>query len=414
MIVAEGMILPEEDINARIKYEEEKEKIDKIKITLGETFEKIKEVISYYLDIPEKHKTIIALWIIGTYIHKSFETFPYLFFNAMRGSGKSRALKLITALSYNGQVLASLTEAVLFRTEGTLAIDEFESLGSKDKQALRELLNACYKQGLKIMRMKKKKVLGQEEQVVEEFEPYRPIIMANIWGIEEVLGDRCLTIILEKSNNSVFTKLVEDFRDSKQICSIKLALSQIQCSLCSVVTPQNIYMHWNNYIKDKYLPTLTTLHTYTTLTTQTTQERLLLDLFGKIDGVDIDGRNLELYLPLFFISGFINDETLNETIEIAKEVVTQRKNQEVNESKDVLMYRIVSNQRESEFISTKDLLTSFRLFVEEGEMDWLNSKWIGRALKRLNLVVQDRRIGSGMQYMLNIKKAKEQLTIFEK
>ena len=63
----------------------------------------------------------------------------------MKGSGKTRTLNLITELSNNGKVLNSLTEAVLFRTTGTLAIDEFEGMERKGQENLRELLNSAYK-----------------------------------------------------------------------------------------------------------------------------------------------------------------------------------------------------------------------------------------------------------------------------
>ena len=117
----------------------------------------------------------------------------------MRGSGKTRILKLIASMSKNGEVLGSLSEAVLFRTAKgrTICIDEFEKVGSHENQALRELLNAAYKKGQKIKRMKK----AGDEYVVEEFDIYTPICMANIWGMDEVLGDRCITIVLEKSND---------------------------------------------------------------------------------------------------------------------------------------------------------------------------------------------------------------------
>ncbi len=124
--------------------------------------------------------------------------FPYLFFNAMRGSGKSKTLRLVCKLSNDGNVMASPTEATLFRTFGTLGIDEFEGVANKDKGSVRELLNGAYKKGILIQRMKKTKGIAGEDYVVENFEVFRPIIMANIWGMEEVLGDRCLTLILEK------------------------------------------------------------------------------------------------------------------------------------------------------------------------------------------------------------------------
>jgi len=85
-------------------------------------------------DIEEQHYKIIALWIIGTYFHKQFATYPYLFFNAPKSSGKSRLLKLVASLSWNGRYLISISEAVLFRTASkrTFCIDEFERVGSKE------------------------------------------------------------------------------------------------------------------------------------------------------------------------------------------------------------------------------------------------------------------------------------------
>ena len=65
-------------------------------------YEDIISLLSEWVDIPEDYKKIIAIWICGTYLHKKFSTFPYLFFNAMRGSGKTRLLKIISWLQYNG------------------------------------------------------------------------------------------------------------------------------------------------------------------------------------------------------------------------------------------------------------------------------------------------------------------------
>ena len=206
--------------------------------TIREQYDNIKEVLKHYIDLKEDYYTILTLWIIGTYLHDEFDTFPYLFFNAMRGSGKSRTLRLACKLAKDGNVMASPTEAVLFRVHGTLGIDEFEGVANKDKSQIRELLNGAYKRGVKIFRMKKKKSLAGEELVAEEFEPYRPIIMANITGMEEVLEDRCITLILEKSSHPEKTRLTEDFESNS---TIKYILQNMnQCSLCSVVMKKNI------------------------------------------------------------------------------------------------------------------------------------------------------------------------------
>jgi len=173
--MAKEIVSKEIETIEKLTKEQTKEK-------LLECYEKIKEVLKHYLDMKEDYYSLIAIWILGTYWHKNFSSYPYLYFNAMRGSGKSRALKLITRLSKDGNVMASPTEAVLFRTSGTIGIDEFEGVANKDKNAVRELLNGAYKKGIKIMRMKKVKSISGVEMKVEEFEVYRPVIMANIWA----------------------------------------------------------------------------------------------------------------------------------------------------------------------------------------------------------------------------------------
>ena len=59
-------------------------------------FKKIKAILKEYMDMEEQQYNLISLWIIGTYIHKQFPAYPYLFFNAMKGSGKTRILKIIS------------------------------------------------------------------------------------------------------------------------------------------------------------------------------------------------------------------------------------------------------------------------------------------------------------------------------
>lgn len=401
----------------------------------------IKDIIKKYLDMKEEYYNLIALWIIGTYLHDGFESYPYLFFNAMRGSGKSRALKLISSLSKDGIYSMSPTESTLFRTHGTLCLDEIESIGSKEKQTIREILNASYKKGISIMRTKKGSSKNGEEFVVENFEPYRPICMANIWGMEEVLGDRSITLILEKSNHPVKTRLAEDFENNRQINEIKgnfgillenqcsylettptskypnlgtLSPINPKCSLCSVVMKKNIYSAWNEYLLDRY--TLTTLYTYTTQTTQTTpntQEIIKYDdLFNKIHDSEIKGRNLELFLPLFFIADIISSEVFNETLEFAKELTKEKSHNEETESLDVLVYEFIASRSAMEMYSIKDLVRTFREFSDESS-EWLNVKWFGRALKRLNLIAEKRRKGHGIEVTLNILKAREKSDMFK-
>ena len=379
---------------------------------LRDNYYKIIDVIDYYLDIKPEYQSIVALWIIGTYMHSEFESFPYLFINAMKGSGKSRLLKLIIKLSKSGQMLNSLTEAVLFRTSGTLAIDEFEGVGSKEKSALRELLNSGYKKGTFVLRMQEKKTMEGKEHVVTKHDVYRPIVMANIAGMDEVLGDRCISIVLEKSNNNSKINLIERFDYDE---NIKLVLNQFfWCRLCMYDPVKNVYREWNNYIKDTYttytttLPTLPTLPTYTEKT-----DKIQLDsFFNKIIKNDISGRNLEIFMPLFLIARIIGDDVVNFTLKTAGELVFEKKHEEEIENADIMLIDFVSKFDQSlSYYPITRLTNDFRNFSNCSE-EWLKNEWIGRALKRLSLVLDKKRVSNGIEVMLNVAKAKEKIKMF--
>jgi hypothetical protein len=385
---------------ADIKGDKEKQEEELLGI-----YRTIVEVLKEYCDLREDYYNIIALWIIGTYYHDDFFTFPYLFLNAMKGSGKTRTLKLITYLSKEGSMLGSLTEAVMFRTKGTLAIDEFEGIQRKGTESLKELLNAAYKKGSTVKRMKKVKGLTGEEQVVEEFNVYRPILMANIWGMDNVLGDRCITLVLEKSNNTSVVNLVELWEMDEKITTLKTTLiSKGKCSLCSYFAVGRIYKGWNNYCKGLLNTELHT--TLTTLTTLTTQQ-----LFDKLSDAKINGRDLEICFPLIIISTLVGE--LDQTLEDLIGIVKERKEEDNFESIDISLLDFIAQEVDvNYFISIKDLTQNFKNHLGNNE-DWINDKWMGRALKRLNLIKEKKRIHTGMQVIINYNKAQEKIRMFK-
>ena len=125
-------------------------------------YHKIKKILKEYMDLDEEYYSLISIWIIGTYLHKHFPSYPYLYFNATKSSGKTRMLKIISNLAKNGKVAGSMTESVLFRTakNRTICIDEFEKMDAKGNENLKLLLNSAYKRGIQVERMKKDKDEG--------------------------------------------------------------------------------------------------------------------------------------------------------------------------------------------------------------------------------------------------------------
>jgi hypothetical protein len=380
------------------------------------------KVLKKYCDLKEEYYSIIALWIIGTYIHNQFPTYPFLFFNAMKGSGKTRLLKLISHLSYNGTILVSMSEAVLFRTasNSTICIDEFENIGNKEKAALRELLNAAYKKGLKVKRAYKTKGKFREKMQVEEFDVYCPIALANIWGMESVLSDRCISLVLERSNNRNITLLMELFENDEDVKEAKLALVSVGSAGCNSVgsnleRTHNVYVGWNDYIyKQQTLQTLLTL--------QSKQEQPTF--YEKIVSSNLEGRYLELFFALFILAEQCN--VLDYLVEISKKIIESKKEDDTLENNDVSLLKFLAELqdnieigKEGEFVGINEetwlqIRRLTNLFKELTEWDWISSEWIGRSLKRLDLVIEKKRKGKGREVRINFKKAKEKIKMFQR
>lgn len=383
-------------------------------------FKQYDSIISYlkeWVDIPENQMKIIAIWIIGTYFHKQFSTYPYLFFNAMRGSGKTRLLTIISWLQSRGtgEVLNNPSEPVLFRTaqEKGIILDEFESQKSKDKQTLREYMNACYKEGGMVYRMEKQKIDNKEKQVAQGYPLFTPVVMANINGIEDVLGDRSITLILEKSMNPYLVKKIENFKNDPKIKEIKTNLSKICVELCSVYPLKNMIEGWNSFVNDLYSTSLHTIHTIHNSTTLHIE-----DIYKKIDKTGIFGRNLELFFPLMLVAEIIGSTVFEDIVTIVTSMNSLKKEEEFTESKDVSLIEFISEQDKGRFepIFMHELFNEYQLFAGVDKTDKtndINITWFGSALKRLKLVAWRKRVNKGVMVLLNVDHAKEKLKIFK-
>jgi len=416
-----------------------------------EEYPKLVNVLKKYMDLKDEYYKLIPLWIIGTYFHKLFLTYPFLFFNAIKGSGKTRLLKIVEKTAFNGYLCSNPSESVIFRNASnkTYLIDETEGIGSKDANGLRLLLNSCYKKGTKVPRMVKNSLTGKME--TEEFELYCPVAMANIWGMESVLADRCIFMYLDKTDNLGKSRLLEAYEFDPDFLEIKTnfldKLQPIQCSLCSVVSLGKGYIAWNNYILWLYsrLTTLTTTHNNNT--NYTSKEELIelrkeflptlkedfdiynyyLDLFEDIVVSGLAGRHLELFFPLFLLAYWCGEDLLKEVIEISKKIVIEKKEEDLFENTDIALLEFIATRTVSnDFEKITSILRDFRRNVifggrdeetiaraERDEYHFINPKWLGRALKRLNIIKKKRRKGEGIEIFLDYDKAKSKIKMFK-
>lgn len=353
---------------------------DSAKKTLGpskELFLKTKNIFKKYLDTTDINYNLLSIWTLGTFFHNQFETFPILILTARKQCGKTRALKLISSLSYGseGSISTSVTETFLFRhKDGAVFFDEMESLSSKEKGALREIINATYKRGNRIIRYTEKKINGEKSYAEDTFFPFYPLGLANIYGFGDVLSDRSLQVILQRSSKKQ-TRLIEDFSTNPEILALKKNLGELHAEI-----PQAIFSQWNQFIE----------------TGNVSEE--MKPIFNKILKTNLSGRPLELSFPLCLVAEQFG--VLDLFLSSLSDYM-QTLEGEGADNPDDLLQTFMEQANYSGFVGVSSVLQDFRSYLENPE-DWINSKWLGRALKRLGFISKKRLVNGHVQIELNI------------
>jgi len=342
----------------------------------------VEQIIRKYVDTNEDNYKILTFWVVGTYLHSQFNTYPLLQLNAQKRSGKSRTLRLCSFLSKgsDGSVHTSVTETMLYRHEGgAMFLDEMESLNSKDKTALRETLNAVYKKGNKVIRyVEKKDKDGTKRYVEEPHYPFYPVGLASIAGMGDVLADRAINLVLQRSKQAK-TCLIEDYDTNPEILKVKSGLTSI-----SINIPEKMFSEWNSYVQGGKV-----------------NNETLKNIFDQIKGAEIIGRPLELFMPLFVIAHFCGE--LTPFLVIAKNYVSQREEEESADDVDEILKSFLQSKKAeySDYVNVSKIVTEFRGVLENPE-EWVNVKWMGRALKRLDFIANKRRVSGCAQIRLKL------------
>ncbi len=167
---------------------------------LSVTYERVGALLRQYLDFSDPNTyEFLTAWIIGTYVHVLFNYYPYVHFNGTKSVGKSKALRLLAALSFNGIWCVSISEASQFRLiesfQLTLCLDETEDLNQKQLGEKRALLLGGYEKGSGVYRTERR----GDAFVPVRYNNFSPRALASIEGLEDVIGSRTVQIPMERS-----------------------------------------------------------------------------------------------------------------------------------------------------------------------------------------------------------------------
>ena len=148
--------------------------------------------------------------------------------------------------------------------------------------------------------------------------------------------------------------------------------------VCSVDVLGLMYLEWNNFVTSTYI---TTYNTYNTTTTHNYTK-----VFKRLNLMDLDGRSLELCLPLLIIACNISEDVFENLYTVLENYIKEKKEDQFADSQDISFIDFVSQEVDKSWIFVKEVTRKFKEFLQYDEKDdWLNPKWTGQALKRLKL-----------------------------
>jgi hypothetical protein len=163
----------------------------------------VRAVFVKYCDLsPHYNYDICAAWVMASWRAEKFRSVSYIEALGDKGSGKSRLLEALAALSYRGIKGPSLTVSAIFHALNddhvTLFYDQAEKLRSfKDSGEIISILNGGYRRG------DKKYLYDVDTKTYDYFDIFGFKAFATTNPLESTLEDRCIPMLMHKNTREI-------------------------------------------------------------------------------------------------------------------------------------------------------------------------------------------------------------------
>lgn len=176
--------------------------------------DEIAGVFRRYVALPAHADTLLALWVVHTYVYDAGEHTPILALSSPTPRcGKTTTLSVLRALTHRALPASNITAAIVFRAveawHPTLLIDEADSFLPQN-EALRGILNCGHQKDLAwVLRLE----AGRDGNYKpRRFSAWCPKAIALIGELPATLADRSIQVKLRRR---LMTEQVDRFRPSK-------------------------------------------------------------------------------------------------------------------------------------------------------------------------------------------------------
>ena len=291
---------------------------------------------------------VLALWSLATHIFDAFDAFPYLVVTSpTKRCGKTRVAELLESMCANALRTVGITPAALFRIiqkkKPTLVIDEAESLRGRSERtdALREILNAGYKKGQKVIRCEGGN--GRNYQP-REFETFCPKVLVLIGALPETLADRTIAVEMKR-------------RTSENLERYRIARVNAQAKPLHVEAKE--WAKKNRAAVQRW--------------------------YQKNDIPCLQDREAELWLPLFSVCAVAAPERLPELEAIAKNLAGMKEENEPGDNGIRLLadIRTTFASAQCERLATCELVSKLNAIEDAPWLGWSQGKGVdARSLSR--------------------------------
>lgn len=162
---------------------------------------RIRHFISSYLYLESREfRTMVAAYVMLSWIYDKFDVVPYLRVQGTFGVGKSRFLQVVGSLCNRAIYAGGATTAapifrIMERFHGVLVLDEADFRGSDIENEVTKVLTVGYLRGFPVLRAERNKDDGFD---VMGYDCYGPKILATRKRFEDdALESRCLTYFMQ-------------------------------------------------------------------------------------------------------------------------------------------------------------------------------------------------------------------------
>jgi hypothetical protein len=213
------------------------------------------DYFSRFVIFPEKHwSRTMAAWTIGTYLFPIFQAYPYLWLTSPEpGCGKSLLGQMLANLSFNGEFMASPTEANMFhlpeQNRGVQVWDEVEFANQVEKsrfQSVKAILLSGYRNGAVVPRQ-----VGTHWDKPVKYHVFCPRVLIGLSQLPETARQRSIMLGLRKRSQVQKAELYRGHDQTKEEVRLKE-----KCVLTALKCAADVNQFYNDEALRKSLETL--------------------------------------------------------------------------------------------------------------------------------------------------------------